>query len=117
MIRHLYRTGLCIALLAGAVPAFAHSKLVASQPAAAATLNEAPKVIELTFNEPIRLTTLSIESPDGKSHKLEPLPTDARPKYELPAPALGAGRYELRWRGIGTDGHVVNGTVNFSIAR
>jgi len=107
---------LLLAMLCGTT-ALAHSALVKSTPAQAAVLTAAPKMLELEFNEPTLLTAVTIDSMDGQSHKVEPLPASAQAKVSLPAPALGAGRHELRWRGMGTDGHVVSGAVRFSIAR
>ena len=96
--------------------AFAHSKLIASVPAEAAVLNAAPPMLQLTFNEPLRLTALTLESADGSSRAIENLPAEQQTQFELTPPVLAAGPYTLTWRGIGKDGHVVSGTVKFTLA-
>lgn len=103
-------------VLTAAPAAWPHSHLVSSQPAQSSVLKTAPARLQLTFNEPVRLTALSVRSMDGGEREIKPLPAAAKPEHSVPAPALGAGRHELHWRGVGSDGHVVNGVIRFSIA-
>lgn len=114
-----YLLSLSALILAGCISsvAMAHTSLVTSEPAQAAVLKEAPSSVSLVFNEAIRLTAVTIDSTDGTGHQIGPLPATAQAKFALTAPPLGPGRHEVRWRGIGADGHVVSGIVRFSIAR
>lgn len=107
--------GCGVALLLPAM-ADAHGKVVASTPAEGATLTTAPRSISLRFNEAVKLTALSIAAAPATLLKL-PLPT-GKPQREftLTPPALAPGATELHWRAMGDDGHVVSGTLHFTIA-
>ena len=52
-LRAIAVTVLCVAaLLLGAAPAFAHTRLQSSDPADGASLDAGPQRVSLTFNEP-----------------------------------------------------------------
>lgn len=115
MIRRHF-TALTALLLLAAQATWAHSHLVSSQPGQSAVLTTAPVRLQLTFNEPLRLTALSVRTVNGGEKEIKPLPAEAKAEHSVTAPALGAGRHEVHWRGVGSDGHVVNGVIRFSIA-
>ena len=100
-------------------PAFAHAKLVSSNPAANATLETAPRTITLVFSErvvpafsKIELTmpehgmevpVKSVVSEDGK-----------RIVGTLQSP-LHKGAYAVHWTTAGSDGHKMEGHINFRV--
>ncbi|MGK6315784.1 copper resistance CopC/CopD family protein [Neorhizobium sp. DT-125] len=98
-----------------AAAAFAHASLIASQPAAAAVLPEAPKTITLQFSEPVTPLVARLIHPNGKTEILKgdggkgPAVT-----YALPA-NLEQGTHILSWRVTSSDGHPVGGGQVFSI--
>src|SRR3712207_6736287 len=55
--------------LAAAAPAWAHAKLVESQPAGGSVLEEAPEQVRLHFDEPVRFE----ESPEPEPSPLDPI--------------------------------------------
>ena len=84
----------------------AHLKLMRSAPAADAILESSPDVLQLWFSEEplLPLSGVTLTGPGGPI-KLEP----------LQAATLATGTYRLDWRAAGDDGHVISGTVPFSI--
>ncbi|HEY8506930.1 MAG TPA: copper resistance CopC family protein [Steroidobacteraceae bacterium] len=107
-----------IALIAFAsVPllTLAHTHLKESSPANGAVIAKAPSSITLTFSEPTRLTALTVEE-GGTERKLGPLPTEASARIEVPVAELAPGAYTLKWRAVGKDGHVMSGTIRFTIS-
>jgi len=103
-------------LLAVALAASAHSKLVASQPAEGQRLTVAPAAIELRFNEPVQLTALTLVDAAGRRSRVA-LPADTTPRAleRLPVPPLAAGAWRIEWRAISADGHPVRGSIRFGI--
>lgn len=109
-----------------ATPSLAHTKLVASTPAAKATVAKPAKIV-LTFNEkvmapafkselmmtsmpgmtdhpPMKISTYTTQmSADGKSVTL------------LMKKTLPAGGYTLKWSAAGLDTHHVTGELPFSV--
>lgn len=98
---------------------FAHAKLVKSDPPNRATLNIAPKQIQLWFNEEIEGSFASVSLLDSKG---EPV-TDASPEavpddlktVVLPLPEIAPGRYTVNFRILSTDGHVVESDYSFTL--
>jgi copper resistance protein C len=109
------RTLLVSALLGYATLAAAHSHLQKTEPADGATLQAAPHEFRLSFAEPVKLTALSLQKDQEAVQKL-PLPgTTAEKQFSLPAPTLAPGHYQLSWRALSDDGHVMPGKLSFTI--
>jgi methionine-rich copper-binding protein CopC len=99
--------------------AFAHAKLVKSDPPNRATLNVAPKQIQLWFNEEIEgnFATISLQDADGNTitdTSPEAVPDDLK-SVVLPLTEIPPGRYTVNFRIMSTDGHVVESNYNFTL--
>lgn len=100
--------------LAGA--AAAHSRPEATVPANGETVTEAPAVIAITFDEPMRVTRIELTSAGGDAFPLER--TDGMApvtRFEATPPPLPAGRYTVTWRGLSADGHPMSGRFSFDV--
>jgi hypothetical protein len=118
MIRRFFGWAATATVLAG--PAFAfHNHLTKSTPAADEQLTAAPKTVRLWFSEKVEPKFSSITLMRADSTKIEtpkPVATDD-PKSistEIPVP-LTPGKYLVRWRTAGDDGHAVRGTFSFTV--
>jgi methionine-rich copper-binding protein CopC len=106
----------CAVLWAWPVASFAHAHLLQSMPAEGSTLSSAPAQFMLKFSETAHLTALSLQKQgEPQAHKIAPLPGDASTQFTLPAPPLVSGVYELRYRVISADSHVVAGSLHFTV--
>jgi methionine-rich copper-binding protein CopC len=113
IMKKLLLTGLIAAAIAS--PALAHTHLKSAVPAEGSTVASAPTEFVLTFSEATRLTALSIQKDGGAQQKISALPTAAAAQTRIPAPKLDDGRYTLNWRVVGSDGHVVDGKIVFTV--
>jgi len=95
--------------------ASAHAHLHMSVPANHSVVADAPKKISLQFNEPVQLTSVTIQKGDGSATKLGPLPDGAAKEFTLTAPALDAGNYIVKWRAVSDDGHVMADKLLFTV--
>ncbi len=95
--------------------AAAHPHLQKSTPAEGATLSASPSFVELTFSEPARITAFSIQKDQGAPEALNTLPADTQLTAKVTVPALVPGAYAISWRVIGSDGHVMSGTLHFKV--
>lgn len=105
--------------LLGLSPASAHTALVESDPAAGATLSEAPATIDLTFTEQISpdLSAVTLRVDGAKAVTLE-LGSGARPEVvraSVPAGVAGES-WTVAYRVVSGDGHPVTGELSFSVA-
>src|SRR5579885_2684187 len=105
-----------IVLSSGIAAAEAHAHLRSSVPADGSVLSAPPAQVVLELSEPARLTAAWIRRGGGPRRKIEPLPQRSAARAALRLPALGAGQYELSWRALSADGHIVPGHIRFTVA-
>ncbi|MEX0309630.1 MAG: copper resistance protein CopC [Tateyamaria sp.] len=99
-----------------ATSALAHSPLEATVPEQDAILDVAPNEIALDFKGKIRLTrvTLTLDSQQATDLDLGAF-KGFLSDYAIPVEPMGSGAYEVEWRGLGDDGHPMNGTFSFTV--
>ena len=100
--------------LAGA--AAAHSRPETTAPADGEVVAAAPAVISISFDKPMRVTTIELTGADGEAFALERTDEMAPvTRFEATAPPLPAGRYTVIWRGLSEDGHAMRGRFSFEV--
>jgi copper resistance protein C len=112
-----------VSLVAGSVvatAAYAHPKLVKSDPAADAVVSAAPKELRLSFNEELVPKFSSADVKDQKGQKVEVGTAAADPidKKQLVVPLakpLAAGTYKVEWHAVAADTHRVQGSYSFTV--
>jgi methionine-rich copper-binding protein CopC len=100
-----------------------HLKLLRSDPAPESTLAVAPTQIRLWFSQPPELAVTSIRLRSGiganaVERALAPLTRAAVTNAPIAAQvgaALAPGQYDIMWRTMARDGHVLSGTVSFTV--
>ncbi|HTK66897.1 MAG TPA: copper resistance CopC family protein [Pseudonocardia sp.] len=105
-------------VLVSTTPAWAHTALTSSSPAAGSTLAAAPTQVRLTFAEAVTLPAapISVTGPDGARWTVGN-PTVAGPVVSAPVTAHGpAGRYTLTYKVVADDGDQIGGTVTFNLS-
>lgn len=122
--RTLLTISVAAVVLATGTAAQAHSKLVASTPAANASV-AAPSQLELRYDEklsPKSRVELFMTAPPGKA-AASPTPIgvsttlggDARTLIAKPQKPLAKGGYLIAWHAIAADGDRTDGTVRFIV--
>jgi methionine-rich copper-binding protein CopC len=105
-----------VALVTFGVTANAHAHLQKSSPADNSVITTSPSNLVLNFSEAARLTALSIQKDEEPKQNLKPLPTTAAQQISVPLPPLTPGSYSVSWRVLSDDGHVMSGTLHFTLA-
>ena len=102
--------------------AFGHSPLKSVDPIDKAVLTEAPTEYKMIFKSPAKLIKFEIlKQAEEKDKKPSPLKLNHKPSklwYEshvVKLPKISNGSYEVRWRAMGEDGHVLKGTLSFEV--
>ena len=125
--RRYARRFAAVVLLAAApavsMAAARHLKLIRSEPMANAVLTLSPREVKLWFSQRPELTVTRIKLKSGTGataveRALAPLSRAAADSAPIVAPigaALGPGHYEIVWRTMARDGHVLNGVIPFDI--
>jgi copper transport protein len=118
---YLVATGLLamVGVLAVASPALAHATLVSTSPADGVVLARAPARVSATFDEPVGVSTDSLEvfAPNGDRVDTGGTAHGRQPESITVAlqPGLGKGTYTVGWHVISADSHPVQGAFTFSI--
>jgi copper resistance protein C len=108
-------------MIAGA--AARHLKLIRSEPAVNAALTTSPTQVKLWFTQRPELTVTSVKVKSGTGasaveRALAPLARATPAGSPIVAPigaALASGHYEVVWRTMARDGHVLNGVIPFDV--
>lgn len=104
------------ATLATATVGLAHSKAEDTTPVAGATV-ETVEVIELRFDDPMRVTAIALTGPDGELDITRETGLDPVTEFRaMPPEDMPAGAYTVDWRGLSSDGHPMQGSFDFSVA-
>ena len=113
---------------------FPHSPLKLSNPMDGASLSKAPTEYKMLFKSPAKLIKFEIFKKgknDNKDTSLlkslfknsdgKVIETNYKPSLVLSEshliklPKINFGSYEVRWRAVGEDGHVLKGTRTFEV--
>jgi methionine-rich copper-binding protein CopC len=97
-----------------ALPAGAHTPLHDSMPADG-SVGPAPATFVLNFAHPARVTSLRLTGPEGVARPIRGLAKRPAASHAVPAPTLSPGRYELSFRAAAEDGHIMSGTIQFTV--
>lgn len=96
--------------------ALAHTQLTSSVPENGSIVTNAPKELILTFENDIRLTKVILTQKGVDTTKLK---LDKKIKfqtnYRFILDDMNNGDYSVEWRGLGEDGHVMKGTLTYSV--
>ena len=115
-------------------PAARHLHLLASTPAADATLNRSPSEIRLIFSARVTVASLNLHEAGGRRAALGRVKLSVSPRVSIGQgpdsvvhnagvvvavvpQTLKPGRYELRWKAAGSDGHAVHNHFAFTVGR
>ena len=112
----MVRSSMLLVGLLFASGATAHTGLAGSEPAAGASVVGPVTEIVLTFADEVRLTAVALADAGGTAKALGPLPKDAAAHFVIAVEEpLAPGQYEITWRAVGADTHVVSGKIAFSV--
>jgi len=115
----LSTAALLLALLCTQPAAFAHARLLRSQPAADAALKQAPKTVELWFSEELDAGGSAIEVTDQTGKRVDKQNVglaEGDKKLQVELEDLASGTFTVDWKALSTDGHTMKGKFTFTVA-
>ncbi|MFI5915099.1 copper resistance protein CopC [Dactylosporangium sp. NPDC051541] len=104
-----------LTILIPAAPAWAHSRLLQSDPADGATVGTPLTAVSLTFNDGVKqqFSTVVVTGSDGKSY-VDGAPRVVDKTLSQPVRPLPAGVVKVAWRTVSADGHPIEGQFAFT---
>lgn len=118
MIRSFLKLTLGAFLMASllAPAAMAHTKIQSATLEDGGVYQTMPDVFDLVFAQKVGLATFSLKDSEGQGVIVDFVPPKSREeKFSIPMPKLQSGLYEMTWRAISKDGHIVNGGLSFTV--
>lgn len=102
-------------LLWVSLPAWGHTRLESSEPAADDTVTEAFDAVLLVFNEAVSSEFAAVRVTDPAGDRVDVGPPEmAGERVEQPlGPVTEHGEYSVAWRVVAGDGHPLEGTFTF----
>ncbi|GGP71630.1 copper resistance CopC family protein [Saccharothrix coeruleofusca] len=108
----------CLAALGVATPAFAHTRLVSSDPADGSRAAQVPRQLTLTFSEPVPAESAQVQvtGPDNRAWGTTEVVARGTALVVSvdPGPAA-AGQHRVSWRVESLDGDFVSGAIGFTL--
>ncbi len=99
-----------------ATGAIAHSPLTSTTPQNETVVTEVPEEIMLNFKGKIRLTRVEMIHSETSGLDLDLSGHKGFvSEYVVPLQDMGDGHYLIKWRGLGADGHALNGSFGFTV--
>ena len=114
MTRFIAGVAALLVALCCATGASAHASLVSAEPADGSVLAEAPRTVQLRFNESVAPAMASLIDAAGKAHDVAMRAVNQSVVIALPD-QLPRGTQILSYRVVSQDGHPVAGSLVFSI--
>ena len=105
-----------LTILLQVLPAVAHSPLISSSPADGDVLAASPQAINMKFRGTARLVRLALTgAQSGEVTLSEEHLMVEKHRHTVALPAIAADEYEVRWRALSADGHLVKGSFSFTV--
>jgi copper resistance protein C len=97
--------------------ALAHAIIVESTPAMNGVVTGPALEIKLRFNARIdgSRSKLTLISPDGISHAVRLAQQTSPDALSAQVSDLAAGKYQLHWQVLASDGHITQGNIPFTV--
>ncbi|MFF2273015.1 copper resistance protein CopC [Agromyces sp. NPDC058136] len=102
--------------LTGGTAAQAHDELIGSSPEPGQVFDASPAEISLDFSNDIIEVGTAVVVVDHHGEEIEVGdPVIAGAKVTATLPADLSGDYQVRWRAVSSDGHPIEGTIDFGV--
>jgi methionine-rich copper-binding protein CopC len=113
-------TVMTLGVLSLAGMAQAHAHLMSASPAPNVVVKSAPRSIQASFSEPLiaAFSKLNVATSKGAAvaDKVTLAPGDAKTMVATFAKPLPAGDYQVHWKSVTADTHMMRGVYSFHVA-
>lgn len=117
----VFIAAICALTLTSITPALAHTALVSSTPRNNVIIQVSPKSFVLKFSEALatidgkKINSITITGPAKNLVKLRAVQIVKSTLSTTPIEPLASGRYEMKYRVVAKDGHVLTGDIDFTL--
>ena len=97
---------------------YSHSQLTDILPKNNIVYTKIPSKIELTFRSKVKLIKIDLNKTSGENSKIKidlKEYTERAKNFKLPMPNITSGKYNIFWRDLSADGHIIKGKSEFEV--
>jgi methionine-rich copper-binding protein CopC len=98
--------------------ALSHTEIAFLSPENGSILSEAPNEIYIVYHYPVMITKLEMFKSDQDNENIQLSKNflmQSSDAHQIKLPSLKMGEYEIDWRALSEDGHMIKGTFSFKI--
>jgi len=114
----MFKTILTLLFIFYANISFSHSQLTDILPKNNIVYTKKPSKIELTFRSKVKLIKIDLNRKSGETKNIKlnlNSYKERTKKFTLPMPNITSGKYEIFWRALSPDGHIIKGKSVFEV--
>ena len=97
---------------------YSHSQLTEILPKDNVVYTKTPSQIQLKFRSKVKLIKVDLNKVAGDNQKIK-LDLDSFKKrskeFAIPMPIITSGKYNILWRALSPDGHIIKGKSEFEV--
>ena len=97
---------------------YSHSQLTKILPKDNVIYTKTPSQIQLKFRSKVKLVKVDLNkiAEDNQKIKLDLTSFRERSKeFDIPMPSINSGKYNILWRALSPDGHIIKGKSEFEV--
>ncbi|WP_031556124.1 copper resistance CopC family protein [Parvularcula oceani] len=117
-IRPIVPALLASMILSATSSAWAHTTIIKSNIEDGSSISTPPETFDFGFSAPVILIELSVQGQKSGEAEVDFAPSTTRAEsYTIPLPELANDDYTITWRAMAKDGHVMSGTIDFTVTQ
>ena len=97
---------------------YSHSQLIDILPKNNTVYTKIPTEIKLKFRSKVKLVKIDLNNISNNTKKIRlDLPSfkTRSNEFNIPIPSINAGKYNISWRALSPDGHIIKGRSKFEL--
>tara|TARA_X000000950_G_scaffold122906_1_gene154115 strand:+ start:359 stop:706 length:348 start_codon:yes stop_codon:yes gene_type:complete len=97
---------------------YSHSQLTEILPRENVVYSKTPPEIKLKFRSQVKLVKINLNKINDKNQKINlnlDSFTQRSKEFAIPMPKISSGKYNILWRALSPDGHIIKGKSEFEV--
>ena len=97
---------------------YSHSQLTEILPRENVVYSKTPPEIKLKFRSQVKLVKIDLNNINDENQKLKlnlDSLTQRSKEFVIPMPKISSGKYNILWRALSPDGHIIKGKSEFEV--
>ena len=114
----MFKIFIFLLFILNSTSSYSHSQLTEILPKDNVIYTKIPPQIQLKFRSKVKLIKINLNkiADDNQKIKLDLTSFKERSKeFKIPMPSITSGKYNILWRALSPDGHIIKGKSEFEV--